>query len=127
MFKQMLVAAISIFITASATADPGLPALAVAVSSASVDAVAPDNPPVPPEVNLQDPDATDMPQTASASAENDPDEMICRRVRETGSKFTTKICRTRAEIEARQERDQKIMQDGRRIKTGGSCALNKNC
>lgn len=72
-------------------------------------------------------DAPDTPLAASAQPEYDPDEMICRRERETGSKFTTKICRTRAEIEARREQDQKIMREGRKIQTGGQCALTGEC
>ena len=127
MFGRIIVAAISILITASATSDPEVPAPAVTASLASVDAVVPENPSAPPAVNLQDLDAPDMPQTASASPENDPDEMICRRMRETGSRFTTKICRTRAEIEAREVQDQKIIRGSRSIRTGGHCALNKDC
>ncbi len=68
-----------------------------------------------------------MPQTASASPENDPDELICRRERETGSKFTTKICRTRAEIDARKARDQEIMNEMGKIRTGSACALSGDC
>jgi len=95
------------------------------VSSASADAVATDNSPAPPAGDLQDPDAADTPQTASASPENDPNEKVCRFETPTGSKFSTRICRTRAEIEAREAKDQKILDSMR--KTGGSCALNGDC
>ena len=68
-----------------------------------------------------------MPQTASASPENDPDELICRRERETGSKFTTKICRTRAEIEAMEVQAQESLRGMSKIRTGSECALTGDC
>lgn len=127
MIKQTLVIAISIFIGACASPGPETPAPEVKASSASVEAVAPDNPSNPPAGDLQGADAPDTQQVVSASPENDPNELICRRERETGSKFSTRICRTRAEIEAREEADQKILRESGKIRTGGSCALNKNC
>ena len=69
-------------------------------------------------------DVPDVPQTASVSLASDPDEMICRRERETGSKFTTKICRTRAEIDARAAQDQETL---RGIRTGSECVLTGDC
>ena len=127
MIGRIPVVAISILIGACASSGPEAPAPAVTASSASVDAVAPDNPSAPPAGDLQDPDAPDMPQTASASPENDPDELICRRERETGSKFTTRICRTRAEIEAREAQDQEILRGMGKIRTGSECALTGDC
>ena len=127
MIKQTLVIVISIFIGACASSGPETPAPAVKASSANVEAVAPDNPSNPPAGDLQGADAPDTPQIVSASAENDPNELICRRERETGSKFTTRICRTRAEIEARQAADQEILREMGKIQTGGSCALNGDC
>ena len=127
MIKQTLIIVISIFIGACASSGPEAPAPAVTASSASVDAVAPENPSTPPAGDLQGADAPDTPQIVSASPENDPNELICRRERETGSKFTQRICRTRAEIEAREAADQEILREMGKIQTGGSCALNKNC
>jgi len=127
MIGRILVAAISIFIAACASSGPEAPAPAVTASSASVAAVAADNSSAPPAGDIQDLDAPDMPQTASASPENDPDELICRRERETGSKFTTKICRTRAEIEAMEAQAQESIRDMTKIRTGSECALNGNC
>jgi len=40
----------------------------------------------------------------------DPDEVICRRERQTGSNFTVRTCMTRAEIEERAKNDQEIME-----------------
>ena len=127
MIGRISVTAILIFISASASSGPEAPAPAVTAASASVDAVAPDNPSAPPAGDLQGEDAPDMPQTVSASPENDPNELICRRQRETGSKFTTRICRTRAEIEARKAQDQEIMREMGKIRTGGECALTGDC
>ena len=127
MIGRILVVTILIFIGACATSRPESPAPAVTASSASGDAVASDNSPAPPAGNLQDPDAPDTLQTASTSPENDPDEVICRLEQETGSKFKTRICRTRAEIEERAAVDEKIMESMRTIRTGSHCALNGDC
>ena len=127
MIGRISVAALSICIGTCASAGPEAPAPAVTAPPASVDAVAPENPSAPPADVLQDLDAPDMPQTASASPENDPDELICHRERETGSNFTTRICRTRAEIEAREAQDQDILKSWRTIRTGSECALTGDC
>jgi hypothetical protein len=127
MIGRIPVVTILVFIGACASSGPEAPAPAVTASSASVDTVASDNPSAPPAGDLQDLDEPDTPQTAGASPENDPDELICRRERETGSKFTTRICRTRAEIEARQAQDQEIMKSARKIRTGSECVLSGDC
>jgi hypothetical protein len=124
MIGRILVAAISVFIGACASSGPEAPVPAVTTSSASVDAVASDNPSAPPAGDLQD---LATPQTASASPASDPDEIICRRERETGSNFTTRICRTRAEIEAREAQDQEILRGMGKIRTGSECALTGDC
>ncbi len=125
MIGRISVVAISICIAACASSGPEAPA--VTASSASVDAVASDNPPAPPAGDFQDLDAPDVLQTASASPASDPDEIICRRERETGSKFTTRICRTRGEIAAREAQDQEILRGIRTIQTGSECALTGEC
>jgi len=127
MIGRILVTLISIFIGACASSGTEAPVSAVTAPPASVDAVAPDNPADPPVGAPQDLDVSDMPQTASASPENDPDELICRREKETGSKFTTKICRTRAQIEAMEAQAQESMRDMTKIRTGSECALTGEC
>ena len=127
MIGRILVTLISIFIGACASSGTEAPVSAVTAPPASVDVVAPDNPADPPAGVPQDLDASDMPQTASASPENDPDELICRREKETGSKFTTKICRTRAQIEAMEAQAQESMRDMTKIRTGSECALTGEC
>ena len=127
MIGRILVTVILFFIAGSASSGPEAPASAVTEPSTSVDAVAPGNPQATPAGDHKDPDAAEVVQTVDATPENDPDELICRRERETGSKFTRKICRTRAEIERRREQDQQIMQTGRKTSGGSDCALNNNC
>ena len=127
MFIRISIATISLLIGACASSGPEAPAPAVADSSSSGAAVASDATPTTPAGDLKDPNASDMQQVASASSEYDPDEIVCRRERETGSKFTVKTCRTRAEIKAREERDQEAMRTGRKIKTGGQCKLTGEC
>ena len=127
MIGRILVAAISVFIGVCAASDPETPVPAETASSASVDAVPADNSSAPPAGDLQDLDAPDMPQTASASPEYDPDELICHREAETGSKFTRKICRTRAEIEMMEAQAQESMRDMTKIRTGSECALTGDC
>ena len=127
MIGRILVTTISIFIAACASTGPEAPAPAETASPPSVETVAPDNPAVTTAGVPQDPDAPDMQQTASASPEYDPDELICRRERETGSKFTKKVCRTRGEIEAMEAQAQESMRDMTKIRTGSECALSGNC
>ncbi len=114
---RISIAVLAMCIAACASTAPERPAPTITVTPPSTDAA-----------NSPAPDAADLPQTASATpAEGDPNELICRREKEPGSNFTTKICRTRAEIEQRAAEDQAIMETGRRIQTGGSCALNGDC
>jgi hypothetical protein len=65
--------------------------------------------------------------TAAVMEADDSDTIVCRRERQTGSKMTVRVCRTRAEIEARAERDQEILRNSRATQSGGDCALNQNC
>ena len=127
MIKLTLIIVISIFIAACASSGPETSAPEVTASSASVDAVAPAKSSNPSAGDLQGADAPDTEQIVSASPENDPNELICRRERETGSRFSTRICRTRAEIEAREAADRDIMREMGKMRTGGSCALNGDC
>ena len=57
----------------------------------------------------------------------DPNEVICRSERQTGSRFATRVCRTRAEIEARSAKDQSALGDSRASQSGSDCMLNGNC
>ena len=45
----------------------------------------------------------------AADSEGDPNEVICRRERATGSHFSRRVCRTRAQIAAEQAEAQELM------------------
>ena len=70
-------------------------------------------------------DASELPQTAEV--EYDPNEVVCKREKQTGSRFTVKTCMTRAEMEAREERDQELMESMRRRQGGSQCAFSNDC
>jgi len=125
MIGRISVAAISICI--GACASPGPEAPAVAAASARVDAVASDEPSAPPAGELHELDAPNVPKTASALPGDESDEIVCHRERPTGSKMTRKVCRSRAEIEAREAKDQEMLRNSRATQTGSDCALNGNC
>ena len=55
---------------------------------------------------------------ASTVSTESPDDVICRREVRTGSHFTTRVCRTRAEIEATQRETQEFMRE--RQRAGGA-------
>lgn len=56
--------------------------------------------------------------TSSAAKEKDPNEIVCRRERATGSNISRKICRTVAEMKAREEEDQAMMRQMRATRSG---------
>ena len=113
MIGRISVAAISICIGACASSGPEAPAPAVTVSSASVDAVASDNPSAPPAGDLHEMDAPSVEKTASASPEIDPDEIVCRREKVGGSNMMRRVCSTQAEIDARAAKDQEALRQSR--------------
>ena len=60
-------------------------------------------------------------------AASNPDEIVCRREKQTGSKMSKRVCRTRAEIEARAAKDQETLRQSRATQTGSECVLNGSC
>jgi len=57
-------------------------------------------------------DDASPPVAASAAkvpAEADPDELVCRYEKPTGSHMRVKVCRTRAQIKAEEEEKQRLM------------------
>jgi len=56
------------------------------------------------------------PDTASASAaiEEDPDRMVCRRVKETGSRLASRTCKTAADWEEERLLNQEMMRNRQR-------------
>lgn len=125
--RFFLVCVISICIGACAstsTEAPQAPEQAASATPANVGSVTSNNSTVQPLAEgAPELDASALPQTVSAELDYDPNEKVCRREKETGSRFTTRVCRTRAEIEARKERDQEIMDSMNRRSGGSECAL----
>ena len=108
MIRRISLATISLCIAACASSGPETPAPAVTDPSAGAAGAV-----------IHDPDAPTVYVTKNAMAESDPDEIICQREREPGSNFSRKICRTRAEIDARAARDQEAL----RISRSGTVEL----
>jgi hypothetical protein len=127
MIGRISLVTISLLIGACASSGPEASAPVVSDTSAGADAVVSDTPSGAPAGVIDDPDAPTVEVSASAAASSDPDEIICRRETPTGSRMSRRVCRTRAEIEARAERDQETLEQSRATQSGGSCALNQSC
>lgn len=76
---------------------------------------------------IDDPDGPGVAVTAEAAAASDPNEIVCRREKATGSNIARRICRTRAEIDARTEKDQDTLRRSRETQSGGQCVLEGTC
>ena len=113
MIGRLSVAAISMCIAACASSGPETPAPAETASSASVDAVASDNPSAPPAGLVPETDPPAVEQTAIVSPASDADEIICKLERESGSNMRFRVCRKRSEIEARSAADQDALRNSR--------------
>lgn len=72
-----------------------------------------------------DPEATA--QVAAASSSDPSTEVVCRREQIAGTRMTTKICRSRAEIDAEAEEGQEALRQMRYPATGSECALSGSC
>ena len=60
-------------------------------------------------------------EVAVAASTGSPDDVICRREVRTGSHFSTRVCRTRAEIEATQQESEEFMRQ--RQSRGGAVGV----
>jgi hypothetical protein len=127
MIRRISLATISLCIGACASSSPEAPAPAVTDPSAGAAAVASDIPSAPPGGVTHDPDAPVVEMSASALAASKPDEIVCRRETQAGTKMSKRVCRTRAEIEARAAKDQETLRRSRATQSGSDCALNGNC
>ena len=77
---------------------------------------------------LADVDPSAMPrQNRMVAGGKDPNELICRRERQTGSKFTVKTCMTRAEMEERARSDQEIMETYQRKRASAGEPGSSGC
>jgi endonuclease YncB( thermonuclease family) len=127
MIERISLATISLCIAACASSAPEAPAPAVTGASAGADAVMSETTSADPEGLIEESDAPVVHATAAVMEADDSDTIVCRRERQTGSKMTVRVCRTRAEIEERAEKDQEILRNSRATQSGGSCALNQSC
>lgn len=127
MIGRICVTAIFIFIGACASSGPETAEPAVTASPSSVDAEASGQSTAAPEGEIYDLDAPAVETTASALPEDDPDEIVCRKEKQTGSSIVRKVCRTRAEMDATEAEAQESMRRMRSIHTGSACAMEGSC
>lgn len=106
MIRQIAVATISIGIGACASSGPEAPPPAEAAGADSVDTVESVNPSAPSGDGFYALETSNAPETVIMVPVAESDQIVCRRERATGTKFSRRVCRTRAEIEARAEKDQ---------------------
>jgi hypothetical protein len=125
MIGRISLATISLCIAACASPGPEAPAPAVADSPAEVDAIVSEATSADREGTIEELDAPTVQATAAVREADDADTIVCRRERQTGSKMTVRVCRTRAEIEQRAEKDQEILRNSRATQSGGGCAMNR--
>lgn len=64
------------------------------------------------------------PQAKAAAPPDAQSEVVCRAERRTGTRFTKRICRKRADIEARADRDSEMM---RELRGTGVCNIPSAC
>ena len=124
MIGRIFLVAFSLCIAACASSGAGTPNPEAAASVSSVDAVATEDVSAEVSDELTDLDTPAVDATASAEPEADPNEVICRREKSTGSNISRRICRTRAEIEARAEADQAALDQMRQQRSGGAQDTN---
>jgi hypothetical protein len=60
------------------------------------------------------PDTASTGYGASEAIEGDPDRMVCRRDKETGSRLASRTCKTAREWEEERERNQEAMRNATR-------------
>jgi hypothetical protein len=121
MIRRISLAVISVCIAACASSGPETPA------SAGADAVASEASSAPIEVFVNDPDAPVVQASAKAADPDKSDTIVCRRERQTGSQMTVRVCRTRAEIDARAAKDQETLRNSRATQSEANCALSNSC
>ena len=112
MIRAFLAGAILLSLAACASSPPEPTAQVAAVTPA-----AGSNPAESPDDALHVVDVPEAPKTANAVAQAGvapEDELVCKRIRTTGSHRLTRVCWTRADIEARRAADQRMMGTMRR-------------
>ena len=123
MIKRIFLVATAFCIGACASSGPEAPATAAAVPAENVDAVAANTDSATPEGEIHDLDAPNVEPT-EAVAQNDENEVVCRREIITGTRMSHRVCRRRADIEAAEEDSQdalrKMRRSGSQLESGGS-------
>ena len=127
MNRRVSLATILLCIGACASSGPEAPAPAATDPSAGAVAVASDIPSAPPEGVIHDPNAPVVEVSASALAASKSDEIVCRKERQSGTRMTTRVCRTRAEIEGRAAKDQEALRNSRATQSGSACVMDGSC
>ena len=113
MNRRYVVAATFLGIAACATSGPDSP-----VPGAKVETSVITSNPTAAEGEFEDVDVPKVPKVANIPAQAsipDPNELVCRREKTTGSHRVTRVCRTRVEVERRRAADQEAI---KKIGTG---------
>lgn len=127
MIKQISLLAIALCIGACASSGSEAPAPAEADQSAGADAVSSDMPSASPE-DVTDESYESAVQASQAAIDaSEYEEVVCRKETPTGSRMSRTVCRTRAEIEAREEKDQDSLRRSRASQSGSECTLSGSC
>jgi len=60
------------------------------------------------------PDTASAGYSASEAIEGDPDRIVCKREKKTGSKLASRVCKTAREWEEQRMHDQEVMRNAQR-------------
>lgn len=107
MNQRLVVAVTFLGVAACATSGPESP-----VTGAKVETAVISSKPTAAEGEFEDVDVPDVPRMANISAQADipdPNELICRREKTTGSHRVTRVCHKRVDIERRRAADQEAI------------------
>ena len=128
MTGRISLAAITICLGACASSGPEAPAEVAAASEVAapteeaspeaVDAVGPDESLMMTAADLDDPVMPGKATAGSAATADKPDEIVCRREKQTGSNFSRRVCRKRSDIEDRATDDQGALRQMRSTRSG---------
>ncbi len=114
MIYRISLVAISMFVAACASSGPDAPVTNEPEAAAAL---------APGESSAVD--TPNAEAVASTEAKDyDPNELVCRRERATGTKLAKKTCYTRAQLEERAEQDQAALTQMRNQRSGGQQDTN---
>ena len=119
MSRRYILAATIFGISACATSRPDLPELAATSENSATN-----RNPTAVLAQLENVDVKETEVPAAGNARS-PDDLICRRERITGSHMSTRVCRTRAEIEETRTDAQETLRDFERRSAAAGGALSE--